>query len=357
MQVNFKKISEINLEQIINFVNTSEDAWLDHHPLYWGLYGDISHSFALIENGLIKCICIFALGRLGYTDIMTGPGFAFQNNPSKYLLKECKRHLYQIATDLKISAIYWMRPPETNISKTFVGFDPQFDVMGFCENFPWAGVSHFIPARSVILEYGTDVSCFSNITKGHKSAYSRACKMNNLDFVIFEGDRAVDMIDVFLLLQDNTFFRTTKSPYPQKNTTALVNMLISGFAKLAFVKLNDEFIATAFVMVYKDCARYYAGGSNKTSLEIGGSVFLHISISNYLSDHKFKSYNMGSYFPTLSSGKMKQIGDFKKSFGGTKYRIVSGLLITNPPKFFWLGILVVEIKSLMIGLRNKLRNL
>ena len=143
----------------------------------------------------------------------------------------------------------------------------------------------------------------------------------------FDGDVPIDVIEEYWKISEDTYNRNQASPRNFGYYRALVNGLDNARRKVYVLqeKGSGKIIVGAIVILCVNSAQYAFGASDK-SKPIGASKYLIFEAMKDLKKKGIEHFEVGGAYPHLDkSDKRRGISDFKKSFGGCLFPIVSGV--------------------------------
>jgi len=155
-------------------------------------------------------------------------------------------------------------------------------------------------------------------------------KAERAGVVVRNADQLGDL-DAYYELHRATCVRTGINPHPREYFEASWQSLVA--TQLAHVLLAERdgvVVAAANFAVYKKGALYWTGAAAETGLEFGANALLQWRAIQWMLTQGVEWYETGEAFPNLKEGKLKQLSDFKKSFGGALYPYYRGRLVVKP---------------------------
>ncbi len=155
-------------------------------------------------------------------------------------------------------------------------------------------------------------------------------KAERAGVVVRTADQSRDL-DAYYELHRQTCGRTGIRPHPRAYFEAIWRDFFSrGLAQIFVAERDGTMVAAANFAVYKNAALYWTGAACETGLELGANPLLQWRGMQWMLSQGVEWYETGEAFPNLKEGKLKQLSDFKKSFGGVLYPYYRGRLVVKP---------------------------
>jgi hypothetical protein len=185
---------------------------------------------------------------------------------------------------------------------------------------------------------------WQNIGKGAKSSIKKAEKNGVQVRMAGEQD-----LDVYYRLHCETYRRTGTPVFPREFFEGIWKQFLpAGLAAIFVAEHQGQVIAAANMAVYKKGAYYWTGASNETGLSLGANALLQWAAMQWMVNEKIEWYEVGAAFPYARDGKLKQLSDFKKDFGGALYPQFFGTFDTKNRTMRALG-LVKDFQRQILG--------
>ena len=140
-------------------------------------------------------------------------------------------------------------------------------------------------------------------------------------------------LDAYYALHQATAARTGIRPHPRAYFAAIWrDFLANDLAHVLLAEHEGSVVAAANFAVYKRGALYWTGAAAGRGLELGANALLQWRAMQWMlgGGAGVEWFETGEAFPNLADGKLKQLSDFKKSFGGTLYPYYRGHIIVRP---------------------------
>jgi hypothetical protein len=146
---------------------------------------------------------------------------------------------------------------------------------------------------------------------------------------------SVDDWRPFFDLHQVTYARLGVRSYPAALFRAIFERLIpAGLCFVQFAELNGELIAAQSIACYKQGGYYWHGFASDAGIDSNAMTMLwwH-SVKNLVQAGKLQWIDCGDAVLNPREGKMRQLSDFKRGFGGDLYPIFRGQ-IDGTNKFY-----------------------
>jgi hypothetical protein len=130
----------------------------------------------------------------------------------------------------------------------------------------------------------------------------------------------------FFDLHQVTYRRLGVPIYPAALFRTIFERLIpADLCYVQFAELNGQLVAAHNIACYKRGGYFWHGFASNTGLETNALTFLwwH-SIKNLVSSERLEWIDTGEAILNAREGKMRQLSDFKKGFGGELYPVFRG---------------------------------
>jgi hypothetical protein len=138
-------------------------------------------------------------------------------------------------------------------------------------------------------------------------------------------------LDAYYALHQATAARTGIRPHPRAYFAAIWrDFLANDLAHVLLAEHEGSVVAAANFAVFKRGALYWTGAASERGLELGANALLQWRAMQWMLGAGVEWFETGEAFPNLADGKLKQLSDFKKSFGGTLYPYYRGQIIVRP---------------------------
>jgi Acetyltransferase (GNAT) domain len=128
-----------------------------------------------------------------------------------------------------------------------------------------------------------------------------------------------------------TYRRLGVASYPVQLFQSICERLVpAGLCHLQFAELNGEILAAHNVGYYKQGGYYWHGFATDAGLHSNALTFLWWqSIKQLLGAERIQWMDAGEAVGAAAQGKMRQLSDFKKGFGGELYPVFRGEIATS----------------------------
>lgn len=165
---------------------------------------------------------------------------------------------------------------------------------------------------------GLFASCRNQIRKAETEGYT-----------IREADSIAD-IERYYEMHLETYGRTGATPHPFAYFQQIwEKFTCQGYSHIFLCERGGEIVAAANVGAYKGAMIYWTGAGKTPLPSRGVNNLLQWHAIGYARKHGYEWYESGEAFPNLSSGKLKGLNDFKRTFGGELYPYYQGRLIAR----------------------------
>ncbi len=162
--------------------------------------------------------------------------------------------------------------------------------------------------------------------KGAKSSVNKAQKLG----VTTRMGQSEQDLERYYAIHCETYRRTGVEPQPRHYFEGIwKHFLGTGRAVMFFADYQGETIAAASFVVYKKGAYYWTGCSNAAGLSTGSGALLQWTAMQWMLANGVEWYEVGEAYPWAKEGKLKQLSDFKRDFGGDLFPDFRGTLNTK----------------------------
>lgn len=136
---------------------------------------------------------------------------------------------------------------------------------------------------------------------------------------------------IFYELHLATYRRLGVPAYPPELFRTICELLVpAGLCYLQFAELNGEMIAAHNVACYKGGGYFWHGFATDAGLHANALSFLWWqSIKQLLSAGRLEWMDAGEAILAAGDGKLRQLSDFKKGFGGELYPLFRGQIASS----------------------------
>lgn len=135
----------------------------------------------------------------------------------------------------------------------------------------------------------------------------------------------VDDLDAYYRLHTETYERTGLRPHPKEYFQVIWDYFLPiKYSDIWIAEIDGMPVASANFGVYKQAAVYWTGAANRRGLDSAANSLLQWTAIQLMIENKIEWYETGEAFPQVTSGKMKGLNDFKKSFGGQLHPLHRG---------------------------------
>jgi hypothetical protein len=93
-------------------------------------------------------------------------------------------------------------------------------------------------------------------------------------------------------------------------------------------------VTSILLATYKRRAFYSYGGARDDARKNGAMAWIQNEACIWLKEHGYKRYCLGFTISSLEGTYEGGVGDFKKRFGGDRWLMLSGELISHPLRYF-----------------------
>ena len=130
-------------------------------------------------------------------------------------------------------------------------------------------------------------------------------------------------------LHCKTYRRTGVSPHPRAYFEHIFGKIASHrLARILFCTRGDDVVAAQSSVFYKDAGIYWTSASAQTA-KSGETRALIDEQIRYARERGVEWFEAGEAFPNATSGKLKGLSDFKRSFGGELFPLYRSRLVTR----------------------------
>lgn len=328
----------IDGEQVRELISSSSDSWIDHHPEAWPLLGEKVRAYAITDSDSVIAMDVFGLSRMGLARTLQTPGFITLRSMTESLRDAIQNLYVRAVKDFGASLITVRRPVER-----FRGFgdyrDRELESLGLTPGGFWGNMG--LPGLA--LAHVLDLSApREELMAAMSENHRRSLKRSNAIDVTFRwltGDQAAAGLSAARRMHEVTFDRTKTTHYGDKLWKTLQSLASLNLCSVASLYEGRDLHAAAVILHRDGSARYLIGGSTEFGLRQGLYVRLHVETAMALAASACFRYNMGFSFPSMPTGKMKNIGEFKRRFGGTAVPYDVYTLMGSRSRFALLGLI------------------
>ncbi|NBP73906.1 MAG: GNAT family N-acetyltransferase [Alphaproteobacteria bacterium] len=177
------------------------------------------------------------------------------------------------------------------------------------------------------LEGLTELELWRNLEQRVRKAVNRAERAG-----VTVRPATIDDKTRFLELHDENSARTGLSTKPTAYFDAIFGTFLKTGMAIGFVAVapDGRIIAVHMFGVYKGAAIYWIVASDEQSRELGANDLVQWHAIKAFASMGLTHYESGEAFPGQPEGKLRQISDFKRGFGGTLAPFYRSVLITRP---------------------------
>jgi len=153
-------------------------------------------------------------------------------------------------------------------------------------------------------------------------------------------------VDVFWDIYKATVDRQNFTPFSRNYLRSEFEMFIKNDgARLFFAKYNNEVVAAAFIVFYKDSAFYHHGASIHKYPKITAPYLLQWSVIREARKRGCKYYNFWGVVPEEKKNHpWSGLSLFKRGFGGSESEYLHAKDLVITPKY-WLNFLVETVRK------------
>jgi GNAT acetyltransferase-like protein len=343
------------------FVDTCDECWLYHHPVFLDLDDTHSRSFAVLHNGKVAGGCALYVNRSGFGKMLGGrygpAGLALQPAATRRAYPLVREYLFETARKSGCHAIQMALPMLAPAYQSADYLDTHLYHLGFNNALRWGTLTHYTPSYTTIIDLALPLDeiwgKFSELVR--RKCRDAAKTPFDCEFLQQTSDDA--HWAAFLRNHEATMRRGGASALPESLLDRLRKLLAGGHAALINCKVDAEIVASLLLLTYKNSAFYFASGVQLAAYSAGFAAQLHWTAIQELQRRGFEKYEVGQFYPALRGVKLKSLGEFKRMFGGTKRPVLSGELVTQELRFLALDVLPAYgrkwAKSLYAALRRK----
>jgi hypothetical protein len=291
----------------------SDEAWFTHLNDWIEIekqWGVISYSFIIEEMGVVP---LFLVNKKGFRYLTSG--YKGWGGPAMLFISPNKAfaEIDRIAKQLKVDWIEIKYPSLTHEKNILIDYG-YIDISG---------------KTSIIDLTYNEETLLKNIDKKSRYEIRKAEKIDNIH--ITEAKSLEDIKEYYKLHCDN-YKRTNTIPNPLWYYEELWKRFYSkGIIKFLFIEENGKKVVGASIAICKKKAIYLTGAVSEEARNKGLNHYLQWIIIKGLHRAGIKYYEIGEIEDTTE--KAKNLGHFKKSFGGKIYPIYKGLKIYRPIRF------------------------
>jgi hypothetical protein len=325
MNFNIVNINQVSRDVLNKFVDDCDEAWLWHRYEsieafnFW--HNRMDFSFVVVENSVqqdivavipLKLIKLKTAKLIEYNmfESIGGPACTTNKYKKGDILEFIGEYLVELCNKYNVNeTLLQLCPLAPGYRGTKTPRVNPLLSMGF-EN---------VPSQTWMIDLSIGKEqLWKNIESSKRNKIRKAEKSG----VTVRAASTPEDLDIYYKLHCDTYERTGMSPHQKKYfELTWENFLIKHLSYIIFAEYSGEVIAAENFAVYKNSAVYWTSASNSKGLELQANSLLQWSAMQWMADHNMEWYETGEAFPHLSSGKLKQLNDFKKSFGGELYPI------------------------------------
>jgi len=323
------------------FVDSCDEAWLPHRPEFLAASPE-DCSFSLRRNGELIGVCALARQRQGRAAaVLYGAGLALASTVAFHdIVDDFRAELHALVARQGALAVQFNQPP---LSPALAGrryADSILMELGFSCGLRWGFNLDYVTGFHTVIELSHEMGAIlKGFTKGNRACVAR-CRRLAATAEFSDAARFSDgHWDAFVNIHRATYARTGAAAFSEEHLARLKRHAQAGFIALAALRLDGELVAAILLETYKGGANYLAGGCRDDAQKLGAMVYLHFLAMERMKLAGYRYYCMGPSFPALRGTKMGAIGDFKRRFGGAKWDILAGELVTDR-RLYWRRILL-----------------
>lgn len=341
--LNIVPLAEVSAQEWERFVESSDECWLYHHPLFLDLHLTDSRSFALVENGKVMGGCILYVNRSGLGKVLSqryGPaGLALSPNIARKAYPLVRQHLIETARADGCHAVQLGLPALAPRYAEPDYLDSHLYHLGFNNTLRWGTRTHYTPSYATVIDLRDSEAKiwagFSELTKRKCRAASRI----RFTVEVLQRDVSREAWDEFVVNNAATMRKSALPPVAPPVLSKLRAAMDRGCAALLHLRVGAVSKGSLLLLTYKSAAFYFASGVLPDAYKDGFAAQLHWSAICELKRLGFAQYEVGQFYPELKGTKLSQIGEFKRTFGGKKRSVLAGEMITNDMRFLCLDLL------------------
>lgn len=333
------------------FVESSDTAWFYHLHDYcaiWGAWPNRSDlSFALLDPVSSKLVAVVPAFKLNdkrmvvWNTIDVFGGIAcdpkLHDKARRAVLAAANEELRRLAREHQAQEIRFSISPMT----PFVRGDNCPRISPLLE----LGCVNTMGCAWVADLRNSKEDLWKKFGKGAKSSVNKAQKLG----VTTRISQSEQDLERYYAIHCETYRRTGVDPQPRPYFEGIwKHFLGTGRAVMFFADYQGETIAAANFAIYKKSAYYWTGCANAAGLSTGSGAFLQWTAMQWMLANGVEWYEVGEAYPGAKDGKLKQLSDFKKDFGGALFPDFRGTLNTRS-KVQNVAAALAQLKSAITG--------
>ena len=336
-------LSSISRTEWEAFVDGSDECWLYHHPLFADLDSSDSKSFVVMDHGRVCGGCLLYVNRSGFGKVLGGrfgaAGLALRSDLARPAYPLVLAYLYDVAEKTGSHAIQMVLPVLAPGYANAEYLDTHLYQLGFNSTLRWGLLTHYTPSYTTVIDLHL---ASEDIRAGFSTLVRRKCTRAARvagEHEFLQSDVTDEAWSAFLRNHESTMRRGGDSPLGGALLGRLRGLFAHGFAALVNVRSGADVVASLLVLTYKRTAFYFASGLRDDAYRDGLSAYVHWIAIQELRRRGYERYEIGQFFPELRNVKLRQLGEFKRMFGGSKRPMLAGELVTNELRFVALDVL------------------
>lgn len=352
-------LSDISEDTWAQFVDACEECWLYHHPLFLDLEANESRSFAVLDNGAIVGGCVLYVTGSGLGRVLCGrygpAGLALLPHAHRRAYSVIKEHLIDTARRDKCHAVQMLLPALAPAYGNAEYLRTHLYHLGFSDSLRWGTLALYTPSYTTIIDLHKHEE---EIFVGFAKSVREKCRLaQRVPFTAEFCEKAADAPawEAFLRNHGFTMHRGNATPLNNQLMQRLRKLMDNGFAALVSLKVGGETRASLLLLTYKNAAYYFASGVLPAAYDDGFAAQLHWTAIQELKKRGFAKYEIGQFYPALRGTKLKDIGEFKRRFGGQPTRVLCGEFVTCGWRWFWLDVVPGHARSWLRSKRDSWR--
>lgn len=162
--------------------------------------------------------------------------------------------------------------------------------------------------------------------RGPKSWINKATKLG----VTTRIGQSEQDLERYYAIHCETYRRTGVDPQPRHYFEGIWKYFLgTGRAVMFFADYQGETVAASCFAIHKKAAYYWVSCSNGTGLSTGCGPFLQWTAIQWMIANGVEWYEVGEAYPWAKDGKLKQLSDFKRDFGGDLFPDFRGTINTK----------------------------
>jgi hypothetical protein len=333
-----------------SFVDRCDECWLYHHPAFHEADDPTSRSFGVRIGSRLVGGCVMFVNRSGMGKVLDGrygaSGLALDRGVSRKIYPQLAEHLLQTAHQSGCHAIQMELPRLAPAWEGSGYLDSHLSRLGFSDSRRWGALPYPTPGYTAVLDL---LLPREQIWAGFSDSIQRKCRAAScMEFSthFHQGHTSDDAWSGFLAAHEQTMRRAGGTSLPPPLLAKLRSLVAHRYAALITHEAGGKTIAALLVLTYKHSATAFAIGVEEDGHFEGFGAYVRWAAAGLLKDRGYRRFEIGPFFPAMPPTKLKQLGEFKRKFGGIQLPVLAGELVASEWRHLALAIVPAYCRSL-----------